>query len=51
MWGQGHIDCDINRSRPRRKHSKYLDAPSGRNRLATISGNSAASMSGPLQRA
>ncbi|MDQ6702527.1 MAG: hypothetical protein M3Z96_05200 [Pseudomonadota bacterium] len=28
------IDCDINPSKPRRKHAKYLDTRSGRVRLA-----------------
>jgi hypothetical protein len=38
------VDRDINRSKPRRKHAKYLDTRSGRIRLATISDNSAASI-------
>lgn len=38
------IDRDINRSKPRRKHAKYLDTRSGRIRLATIADNSAASI-------
>jgi predicted RNA-binding Zn-ribbon protein involved in translation (DUF1610 family) len=38
------IDRDINRSKPRRKHAKYLDTRSGRIRLAVIADNSAASI-------
>jgi len=38
------IDRDINQSKPRRKHAKYLDTRSGRIRLAAIKDNSAASI-------
>jgi ISXO2-like transposase domain len=38
------IDRDINQSKPRRKHAKYLDTRSGRIRLAVIADNSAASV-------
>ncbi len=38
------IDRGINRSKPRRKHAKYLDARSGRVRLAMIVDNIAASI-------
>jgi hypothetical protein len=38
------IDRDINRSKPRRKHAKYLDTRSGRVRLAMIVDNTAASI-------
>ena len=38
------IDRDINQSKPRRKHAKYLDTRSGRIRLAMIADNSAASI-------
>jgi predicted RNA-binding Zn-ribbon protein involved in translation (DUF1610 family) len=38
------IDRDINRSKPRRKHAKYLDTRSGRIRLAMIADNSAGSI-------
>ncbi len=38
------IDRDINRSKPRHKHAKYLDTRSGRVRLAMIPDNSAASI-------
>ena len=38
------IDRDINQSKPRRKHAKYLDTRSGRVRLAMIADNSAASI-------
>ncbi len=38
------IDLDINQSKPRRKHAKYLDTRSGRIRLATIADNTAASI-------
>ena len=35
------IDRDINQSKPRRKHAKYLDTRSGRLRLAMIGDNTA----------
>ena len=38
------IDRDINQSKPRRRHAKYLDTRSGRVRLAMIADNSAASI-------
>ena len=38
------IDRDMNQAKPRRKHEKYLDARSGRIRLAMIADNSAASI-------
>src|ERR1035441_10038757 len=38
------IDRDINQSKPRRKHAKYLDTRSGRVRLAMIVDNTAASI-------
>jgi predicted RNA-binding Zn-ribbon protein involved in translation (DUF1610 family) len=38
------IDRDINQSKPRHKHAKYLDTRSGRVRLAMIPDNSAASV-------
>ena len=38
------IDRDINQSKPRRKHAKYLDTRSGRIRLAMIAANTAASI-------
>ena len=38
------IDRDTNQAKPRRKHAKYLDARSGRVRLAMIADNSAASI-------
>src|SRR5450755_4220461 len=38
------IDRDINQSKPRRRHAKYLDTRSGRLRLAMIADNSAASI-------
>jgi predicted RNA-binding Zn-ribbon protein involved in translation (DUF1610 family) len=38
------IDRDIDQSRPRRKHAKYLDTRSGRVRLAMIADNTAASI-------
>jgi transposase-like protein len=38
------IDRDANQAKPRRKHAKYLDARSGRIRLAMIADNSAASI-------
>ena len=38
------IDRDTDRSKPRRKHAKYLDTRSGRIRLAMIADNSAASI-------
>jgi transposase-like protein len=41
------IDRDINQTKPRRKHAKYLDTRSGRIRLAMIADNSAASNARP----
>lgn len=38
------IERDSNKSKPRRKHAKYLDTRSGRIRLAMIADNSAASI-------
>src|SRR5580658_617830 len=38
------IDRDINQSKPRRKHAKYLDTRSGRLRLAMIGDNTAGSI-------
>ena len=38
------IERDINQSKPRRRHAKYLDTRSGRVRLAMIADNSAASI-------
>jgi hypothetical protein len=38
------IDRDINQSKPRRKHVKYLDTRSGRIRLAMIADNTAGSI-------
>jgi transposase-like protein len=38
------VDRDINQSKPRRRHAKYLDTRSGRVRLAMIADNSAASI-------
>ena len=38
------IDRDINQSKPRRRHAKYLDTRSGRVRLAMIADNSATSI-------
>ena len=38
------IDRDINQSKPRRKHAKYLDTRSGRIRLAMIADNTAGSI-------
>ena len=38
------IDRDINQSKPRRRHAKYVDTRSGRVRLAMIADNSAASI-------